>query len=518
MTTFLELTIVTTCSGYGQYLGRWAQSIVTQTVHPGQVIIFTHGTEVDLQSGAAAYQLLLNGGINATHHHHAGVLDFGAARNRAVDLATTDWVMHLDADDTLLPDAVRTFRDLAPEADVSAAGYVLAGAHARGLSTRDRVYHDGVGEVVLNHQSMAAGVSPFRKSFWTASPYREDMMGAWDTALWIGFARLGARFKATPRAVFQYWQHPDSIFNQRRTILGWRRVRTQAQLKALRRQYTGVAVVVPLGRTLTPDRVKVWDRVRAHYAAHHPEWEIIEGKCPDETWVKGAAIAVALEKTRAATLILADADCLVDPEALRKAVAFVRNGAAWAMPHRDVYRADPASSRAVLEAPAQGLPPLPPRLARPAYEGAPGGGIVVIERVNYEAIGGIPHAFRGWGSEDRALSCLAETLLGPCARGTAPLLHLYHEPQPRGAQSNANLQLLRVLGAAAQKGKDALVSVAYTMPSDAGRNGRNAVWKMNSGTARPVITPQQVMANTRRRVPWRAHSLAPRSRGPGWMG
>ncbi len=500
MTSFDALTIVTTCSGYGQYLPAWARSIMGQTVRPGAVIILTHGN--DFSAGNLAAKMLTSIGLpNVQHEHSNDLFDFGEARNRAVSLTRTEWVMHLDADDTLLPYAVADFMALAPEADVISAGYVLTGAY-RG-STRDRCYTSATGTQALNLQALASGVSPFRRSFWERSPYRTDMMGAWDTALWIGFARLGARFRATPRAVFHYNQHADSLFNQRRTVLGWKRVRTSAQLRALRREYHGAAIIVPRDLKPAEDRERVWRRVRAHYAAHHPDWPIVEGRCPTTTWVKGAAIADALDRTAADVLIIADADCLVEPSALTAAVNAVSAGAPWAMPHRLVYRADALMTARYCREPADPMPLLPDRhsVAREPYEGAPGGGIVVLRRVWYDAIGGIPHAFRGWGSEDRALAGLAETLLGPCVRGDADLLHLHHAPQAQGSQSAVNLQLLQILGHAALRGKDALVGVAYAMPNPGAGNLSKLTWRANVGTARPPVSPETLARMTARRAP-----------------
>lgn len=465
---FESLTIVTTCTRYGKYLPQWSASIARQTMRPGAVVVFTHGMESDREAGRLALAAINQAGITVTHVHHPGTLDFGVARNHAVALAQTDWAMHLDADDSLLPHAIADFAALAPHADVISAGYVLSGTVFGTTSRRDRLYQNADGPAALHMTALCSGVSPFRKSLWAQSPYRTDMLGAWDTALWIGFAHLGARFRATTRAVFVYHQHADSIFNVRRRVLGWARVRTTAQLKALRRRYTGVAVIVPRDLAPHPDRDRVWSRVRAHYATHHPEWTIREGRCPTQTWVKGAALAHAISGSSEEILVLADADCLVDPGVLRATVERVKNGAPWAMPHRMVYRASAARTLYHCQEDAEIVPFISSDyrdLDRAPYEGAPGGGIVVIRRVCYDAIGGIPHAFRGWGSEDRALACLADTLLGPCDRGDADLLHLYHPPQAK--ESSTNLQLLRHLGYAAQKGKDALVAVAYAMPNPA---------------------------------------------------
>jgi glycosyltransferase involved in cell wall biosynthesis len=494
--TFADLTIVTSCVNYAKYLDEWATSILKQTVRPGAVCIFTHGTHEDKLRGGTVSLRLSDAGIPTRHQHSIEKLDLGSARNRAVEMAKTEWVQHLDADDTLTSWAVEEFQRLAPFADMTQAGYIRTGQISLGPSKRARLYTSADGERALDLPSMASGCSPFRKSFWMQSPYRTDMLGGWDTALWIGFAKLGARFRPTTREVFHYRQHADSVFNIRRKTLGWARVHTTAMLKQVRSDRSGVDVIVPRDLRATPDRDIVWKRVRAHYETHHPDWRIIEGRCATPVWIQGAAINDALKQSNADIIILADADCLVDPNALQCAVTDVSYGKAWAMPHLMVYRATKEmTEQYVADNNAITMPLFPDRHSteRPVYEGAPGGGIVVLRRMHYDAIGGIPLAFRGWGSEDRALACLCLGLLGPCARGTADLLHLWHVPQADRAQPNGNLQLLRKLGQSALHSKDALVSCAYTMPNPGNRPLRkDDPWKKNVGTARPVPTPIDV--------------------------
>lgn len=509
---FGDLTIVTSCTGYGSYLREWSASIVAQTVQPGAVVVYTHGSEADRIAGAAAAQNLRKIGLPVTHQHSAARLDFGVARNNAVSLSRTEWVMHFDADDVLLPHAIEEFERVAPGADVISSGYVRIGIGTMASQRRPRLYEDADGSKALGLSALCSGISPFRRSFWERSPYRTDLLGAWDTAFWIGLAHIGARFRATKRPVFQYRQHNDSLFNVRRRILGWARVRTSAQIKALRRRYEGVVIIVPRDANPSPARKKAWVRVRAHYETHHPEWAIVEGICKSAVWIKGEAVNFAVSSTNADVLVVADADCIVHPEALRATVEQVRSGLApWGMPHRLVYRASEVMTEMYCKQGAHVIPgvPVAQHLARPIHEGAPGGGIFVMKRVWYDAIGGIPLAFRGWGTEDKALACLANTLLGPCMRGEADLLHLYHESQASMAASQPQVKLLQQLGMAAKRGKDALISMVYSLPNprplQAGGSGRPALWRRNVGTA--VIDPQ-VMADRqallqarRRRMP-----------------
>lgn len=486
-----DLTITTSCSGYGQYLNEWSNSIIAQTVKPGQVVIFTHGTPADEEYGRTAFMRLRQAGLSVLHTHYPQQIDFGSARNRAVALTASDWVLHLDADDTLQLHAIEMFQALSHDADVISAGYTRTGRITSGMSTKDRVYDNMDGTEALDAPALCSSNSPFRRAFWEQSPYREDMHGAWDTAFWIGLAHLGARFRATPRPVFNYRQHPDSVFNRRQRTMSWARVHTTAMLRALRARWDGVAVIVPRDYCITIDRQHNWEHVRLHYRTHHPNYEIVEGHCPSAQWCKGAAIQNALRHTGAEILVIADADCIIDPYWLTSCVELVRNGAPWAVPHRMVNRLTEDATRLFLEEKINGQLGFDANiLTRERYEGVAGGGIVVLRRIHYDAIGGIPQAFIGWGSEDRALGLLCEKLLGPCARGEGELIHLYHHPQPKTRLTQQNVQVLQRLGQAAQHGADMLVAAVATLPKSGMRTLQNARIPSPVST-QPVFAPKQ---------------------------
>lgn len=455
----IPLTIVTSSAGYGRYLEEWAQSIIAQTVQPAAVRIFTHGDAIEFQQGQHAVHMLRSAGLDAIHEHEVVRLDFGVARNRAVAMSSTTWVQHLDADDTLMAHALEDVRALMDTADVISFGYERSGDLASGPRNKIRLYIDGTGLEMLDHSAPCSGVSPFRRSLWEQSPYRTDMRGAWDTALWIGFARLGARFRATRRPCFWYRQHGDSIFNRRRQTFDWTRAITENQLRGLRADWTGVAVVVPRDETPDAHRAAAWRYVREHYLTAHPDWQIVEGRSPADPWCKGAAVADALGRCGASTLVIADADCLISPDALREAVTAVRDGSApWSVPHGDVHRlTEAATERFMNSHEKEELP-----LTRPAYPGFAGGGVFVVPRAAYEASGGIPRAFLGWGCEDEAVAVILDCLIGPHARGTTPLTHLWHPPQPTKADATVkttNRAKLRAVQAAARTGESTLWQV-----------------------------------------------------------
>ncbi len=446
----MNIAIVTSCTGYGRYLHEWAASVCALKPAPSEVCIYTHGTQDDCEAGEAAAALIKQAGLPVARIHCPDRLDFGEARNRAVALSSAEWVQHLDADDMAMPHMLAEVAKVAPKADVVALGYERCGDLASGPRLRQRTYRSSAGSQALNNPTPASGCSPFRRSFWERAPYRTDLKGGWDTALWIGFAHLGARFVPTNRPGFWYRQHADSIFNTRR-LSTWGTQQAGRRLSSLRRGDRGVSIIVPRGAEDSPERLAAWRWIRARYQALYPDWQVIEGFSERRHFCKGEAVEQAVEQARGAILVIADADSIVPAIALRDAVRDVEAGAPWVMPHKKVHRLSQAQTLRYLAAPPEtDMAPPSDDLARPAYNGLPGGGIVVVSRPDYQATGGIPRDFRGWGAEDEALAVILDTLLGQHRRYEYPLTHLWHPPALHRREAHtSNRPLLQHFRAAA---------------------------------------------------------------------
>ena len=179
-----------------------------------------------------------------------------------------------------------------------------------------------------------------------------------------------------------------------------------------------VDVIVPWRPT--PERQRLWNWVRNRYQQQHPTWRIIEAAAPEGDWCK--ALAVANARPSAEIVCVVDADVWCD--GLPQAVSAVEQGAAWAIPHLQVHRLTPEATEAVL---AGG--PLGGECEQRPYRGTEGGGLVVLPAETFYDVPLDPR-FRGWGGEDHAWACALHTLAGPVWRGSAPLFHLWHPPQP----------------------------------------------------------------------------------------
>jgi hypothetical protein len=191
-------------------------------------------------------------------------------------------------------------------------------------------------------------------------------------------------------------------------------------------------VVIPFDPAGDPCRDQALDFVRCWYARQDLD-VVVSSVLSTEPWSKGVAVDRGVETAETDLLVVADADCLVQPAALRACLEAVDQGAPWSQPHGPVIRLRAQATRLVL---AGGRIPFRPG----RVHGPPGGGVVVLSRDAYDTAGGPDPRFVGWGGEDISWARALDTLLGPCVRFAYPLVHLWHRPAPRRATNRASAE------------------------------------------------------------------------------
>lgn len=197
----MDLAVVTAVWGsYGRFLPDWVDSIAEQTVLPSQVVIVDCGVD-DASPARRALKALRGAGVAASMTRPQRYEGMGASMNDAVGRARTEWVVRLDADDTLLPHCVEDVRSLADGADVVAIGAMRDG--------REVLFPDTSTDWILSARQGALSPAAFRRSFWARCPFHE--VNDWiESTFWVGLAHQGARFVPTSRPGFVYRTHPGS--------------------------------------------------------------------------------------------------------------------------------------------------------------------------------------------------------------------------------------------------------------------------------------------------------------------
>lgn len=198
-----------------------------------------------------------------------------------------------------------------------------------------------------------------------------------------------------------------------------------------------VSFLVPL-RDVDGERTKLWNVVLAHLEEHFPDAEIVIGTDDGvDPFHKTLAMNRAAADASGDVFVLLDADTWAPAECVRQAVALC-SPSVWVRPYNVKVKLNQAATDAVLAGlDLEGLDFV--SFGRPesrtSFRHAPP---LVIHRDSWETVGGMDERFRGWSSEDTALSMALEKLVGPqrTVKGTA--LHLFH---PRIGRSGSDLWL-----------------------------------------------------------------------------
>jgi hypothetical protein len=116
------VTVVIPCFGQAHFLAEAIESVIAQTHSRTTVLVVDDGSHDNTSAVAAGYP-----GVVCLRQENAGL---AAARNAGLARVTTEFVLFLDADDRLLPEAVATgLAELraAPEAVMAAGAWRLIG-------------------------------------------------------------------------------------------------------------------------------------------------------------------------------------------------------------------------------------------------------------------------------------------------------------------------------------------------------------------------------------------------------
>lgn len=151
------------------------------------------------------------------HMHEAQMSSIAAQRNRGVELARSDYVAMLDADDACEPDRLeRQYEYLSRHPHLSILGSQISIMDAHGVRIGERHYplsHDEIVAKMRFYNPIAQPSVMFRrKVIQEGGGYslREDCTCE-DYDLWMRLARRGVRFSNMPEFLTRYRVHSESM-------------------------------------------------------------------------------------------------------------------------------------------------------------------------------------------------------------------------------------------------------------------------------------------------------------------
>ncbi|WP_090967987.1 glycosyltransferase family A protein [Nocardioides exalbidus] len=199
-----RITVVVPCYNDGTYLHEAIESALKQDHEDIEVIVSDDGSS-DTQT-LRALDALPDLGVKVMRGAHAGV---SAARNAAIEAATGDYILPLDADDRLAPDfASAAGRVL--DSDVS-IGVVGCGTELFGSSNavvHPRTPHPT--DWLVSNQLPVTAL--FRRSDWRAcGGYPLDLRWGEDWYFWVKLVALGRGVTVLPMIGLHYRQRPDQV-------------------------------------------------------------------------------------------------------------------------------------------------------------------------------------------------------------------------------------------------------------------------------------------------------------------
>lgn len=198
-------------------------------------------------------------------------------------------------------------------------------------------------------------------------------------------------------------------------------------------------VLIPWGGEIDdPWRTSAFWWLRHRYRSLLPEATVIIGTSTQEPFNRSEARNNAFRASNADTLLIADADTVFQPEAIRGAVRLLGNGAPWVIPYREqagYYSLSQTATKRIFESPPESDVPEPVdeddwehKHASPADPLPSWAGMLVLPRAAWEKVGGYDEGFIGWGWEDLAFRTALDRLVGPHRRiQNSYVLHLWHE-------------------------------------------------------------------------------------------
>lgn len=211
----MDIGIVTSFYNYyDRFLPQWIDSIKKLSVKPSQVTIVQSGIRYHQSNLDYARKILVKLRINfkiLKIKKHRGM---GFARNFAVRNTLTKWIMYLDVDDIIRPMAIKHLKKYQYDADVICGGLMTKWVDIPTAKIKIKRYLKISKGRILKKKKCCCSHSVYKKSLWFKFKYPEKGIQSelCNGFIWIGFAKLGAKFVGTKEVITVYLRRKDGHY------------------------------------------------------------------------------------------------------------------------------------------------------------------------------------------------------------------------------------------------------------------------------------------------------------------
>jgi glycosyltransferase involved in cell wall biosynthesis len=240
-----DVTVVVACFNYGEFLAEAVDSLLSQEGGAPRVIVVDDGS-TDPQTHEALRSL--PAGVELVRQENAGL---AAARNTGFRMATTPYLLPLDADDRLAPGALHALRSALQSHP--AVGFTYGYPHFFGdwdADIRTPAYDP---YKLLYRHLIGATCMMRRELFEDVGGYDPEFRGYEDWEFWLHALAHGWRGLNIDRVTLEYRRHGQTmVVDARLRYRAWyRRLRRKhADLYRRRAEFAHESELGPVGRAV----------------------------------------------------------------------------------------------------------------------------------------------------------------------------------------------------------------------------------------------------------------------------
>lgn len=198
-----KLSVITACYNHGRYLEQSMRSVLASTEHEIELIVVIDGSP---DNALEVARCVAETDSRVLIHNLPTNRGLAFCQNLGIESARADWVLKVDADDTIEPTYVEEILRAAAEDPLR--NIIYSPAHMFGNVDRVYTYKPFVAARMID-SFMIPGPAAFRKAIWEAvGGYDETMRSAEDWDLYVrAQCVVGLVPHQLPRPLWNYREH-----------------------------------------------------------------------------------------------------------------------------------------------------------------------------------------------------------------------------------------------------------------------------------------------------------------------